>query len=135
MSIALNYEMKNFTFSSVPHNYPWAKTLKYNFFNAPTIDGNIVSLLIFLISSVILGIFKKFHSVKNNMFTLNNIFIWSFFYNIIRFIDVENKFKPLIHTLLYKISTGNNYESYFLSLTHILLYNLLTYTFNAVVLL
>jgi hypothetical protein len=129
-------EMKNLTYSSIPHNYPWAKTLSYNYFNCPTIDGTIVSVLIFLMSSVILYIFKQIFNIKNQkIFTLSKIFMWSFFYKIIRFIDVGNKFKPLIHVLLYKMTSGDNYDSSFLSLTYIVLYKLLVYSFNAVVLL
>ena len=131
------FSLKNRTLSSIPHNYPWAKTLIYNYFNCPNIDGSVVTLLLFLMSTVLLSILKNFKqlSTQNNVHNIyKRSFVWTLLYNIVKMLKIDNYIKPILHVITYKTIINDNYESGALLLIYAIFYKLLNFNFNAVVL-
>jgi hypothetical protein len=131
----LNYhETKNLTFSSIPKNYPWAKTLSYNYFDSPIIDGSIISLLVLLMSGVLLSIMNTFKLCNKNKNTIQKSIVWTIIYNITKLLDVNNAIKSMLHVVAYKSIIGTNNESGALLSIYLIFYKLLNYKFDAVVL-
>lgn len=88
-------------------------------------------------STVLLSILKNFKELSISNY-IHNIykrsFVWTFLYNVVKLLKIDNYIKPILHLITYKTIINDNYEFGALLLIYTIFYKLLNFNFNAVIL-